>query len=122
MIKRILVFALCAVLLFAVAFSVHNYFVAIQSFSLLQVYLFHAVASLVIYVSVELISDVRPNQAGYVYLTFTLVKLGLFVLIFKNEVFENEVLTKSERIALVVPLFLFLTAEAVGVSKLLNNK
>ncbi len=122
MIKRILVFALCVLVLFAIAFSIHNHFVVIQSFSLWQVYLFHAVASLIVYVSVELISDIRPNQAGYVYLTFTFVKLGLFVLIFKNEVFENEVLTKSERIALVVPLFLFLTAEAVGVSKLLNNK
>ncbi len=122
MIRRIFVFALCAALLFAIAFFVHNHFVDIQSFKLWQVYVFHAVASFVIYASVEFMSDFRPSQAGYVYLTFTFVKLGLFVLVFKNEVFENDVLTMVDRVALVVPLFLFLTLEAVGVSKLLNSK
>lgn len=122
MIKRILVFTLCVVLLFAIALSVHTPFADFQTFSLWQVYLFHALATLIVYISVEAVANIRASQAGYVYLTLMLVKIGLFVLIFKNEVFETEVLSKSERIALVVPLFLFLTAEAIGVSKLLNSK
>jgi len=122
MIKRILVFTLCVVLLFAVTFSVHSHFAEFTAFSLWQVYVFHALAALLVYISVEAVASIRASQAGYVYLTLMLIKIGLFVLIFKNEVFESEVLTKSERIALVVPLLLFLTAEAVGVSKLLNSK
>ncbi|MDW5289026.1 DUF6168 family protein [Formosa sp. PL04] len=123
MIKRILVFALCMLLLFAIGYSLHSYFISDNmSFELWQVYLYQALAALIVYVSIEYISSVLPSQTGYAYLVLMFLKLGIFVLIFKNTVFENEQLTQTERFALVVPLFLFLTAEAIAVAKLLNSK
>ncbi|AUS05088.1 DUF6168 family protein [Pseudotamlana carrageenivorans] len=123
MIKRILVFTLCILLLFAISLSVHSYFISQPiAFQLWQVYLYHAVAALIVYVSIEGVSRTLPNQAGYAYLALMLFKIGIFVFVFKDSVFENEALTRTERVALVVPLFLFLTAEAIGVAKLLNNQ
>ncbi|MFB9051959.1 DUF6168 family protein [Formosa undariae] len=123
MIKRILVFALCISLLFAVSFSVHNYFITDSlSFELWQVYLYHAVATVIVYASMEGVSYALPSQAGYSYLVLMFVKLGVFVLIFNTAIFEKEQLSQADKFGLVLPLFLFLTAEAVAVAKLLNSK
>ncbi|MHA7942498.1 DUF6168 family protein [Formosa sp. 3Alg 14/1] len=123
MIKRILVFALCIGLLFAISYSLHNYFITDSlSFQLWQVYLYHALAALIVYSCMEGVSSALPTQAGYTYLVLMFLKLGIFVLVFKHSVFDNDQLTQTERFALVVPLFLFLTAEAVAVAKLLNSK
>ncbi|QQY83063.1 hypothetical protein JJL45_03455 [Tamlana sp. s12] len=123
MIKRILVFALCILLLFAISLSVHSYFITQpMAFELWEVYLYHAVAAFIVYVCIEGVSHTLPNQAGYAYLALMLFKIGIFVFVFKNSVFENEALTRPERLALVVPLFLFLIAEAIGVARLLNNQ
>ncbi|WMI66607.1 DUF6168 family protein [Aestuariibaculum sp. YM273] len=123
MIKRILLFTLVVVLLFAIALAIHQSILSQPlSFPLWQVYLFHSVASLVVYASIEGICSIMPNNAGYAYLAFMFLKIGLFLLIFKNAVFENDSLTQVERYALVLPLFLFLTTEAIAVGKLLNNK
>ncbi|OEI79587.1 hypothetical protein BKP44_01045 [Formosa algae] len=94
----------------------------VMSFKLWQVYLYHLIATLIVYISMEAVSSTLPNQAGYSYLVLMFIKLGVFVLIFKHSVFENDQLTQTERFALVIPLFMFLTAEAVAVAKLLNNK
>ncbi|KAB1066539.1 hypothetical protein F6U93_14060 [Tamlana haliotis] len=123
MIKRILVFTLSILLLFAISFTVHSYFVTQpMAFELWQVYVFHAVAALIVYLCIEGIASILPNQAGYAYLALMLLKIGVFVLVFKESVFENDALTKVERFALVLPLFLFLIAEAAGIAKLLNNQ
>lgn len=123
MIKRILVFAICILLLYAISFSVHSYFVTMPlAFELWQVYLYHALAAFIVYVCIEVVALNLPNQAGYAYLALMLFKIGIFVFVFKDSVFENEALTRAERLALVLPLFLFLIAEAAGVAKLLNNQ
>ena len=123
MIKRILLFALSVVLLFIVSYSIHSYIISkVLSFQLWNIYLFHAVACLIVYISVELVASKLPNQAGYAYLMFMFFKIGAFVLIFQASVFAKESLTQAERIGLVLPLFLFLVLEAIGVSKLLNSK
>ena len=123
MIKRIFVFALCMLLLFAVAFSIHSYLITENlTFKLWHVYLFQALAAFIVYAAIEYISTLLPSQTGYSYLVLMFIKLGVFVLIFKDTVFENNQLTQTERFALVVPLFLFLTAEAIAVAKLLNSK
>ncbi len=123
MTKRILYFVIAIAVLFALTFSLHNYLNdSTLSYSLLQVYSFHAIAALLVYVSIELLATTLPNQAGYGYLMMMFFKIGIFLLMFQESVFEKDSLTQQERIGLVVPLFIFLMAEAVAVGKLLNSK
>ena len=123
MIKRILIVALLMVVLFAISYNSHLFLLTQKlSFSIFNVYAFHLLSAIVVYSVVEIVSSKLPNQAGYAYLMMMFLKIGAFVLIFKNEVFAKEALSQAERVSLVVPLFLFLIAEAVAVGKLLNNK
>lgn len=123
MTKRILYFVLAIVALFAITFSLHNFLKTSDiSFSLLKVYSFHAIAAVLVYVAIELLATTLPNQAGYGYLMMMFFKIGIFVLVFQESVFAKESLTQPERVGLVVPLFMFLIAEAIGVGKLLNSK
>jgi len=124
MTKRILYFVLAIVVLFALIFSLHNFLTPPSdlSFSLLKVYVFHAVSAILVYGVIELLASIIPNQAGYAYLMTMFFKIGFFVLLFQESVFNKETLTQPERIGLVIPLFVFLLAEAIVVGKLLNSK
>lgn len=123
MIKRILIVTSIFLVLFLVAFNIQNYLTTqTLSFSLLFVYLFHVIAAITVYISIEIVAEELPNQAGYAYLTLMFLKIGAFVLIFQSSVFSNDNLTQIERVGLVVPLLLFLLTEAIAVSKLLNSK
>lgn len=126
MIKRILYFITIIILLFVLSYSTHNYILNMRgdeiSYSLFSVYLFHTIATSIIYIILELLAAQMPNEAGYGYLASTFLKIGFFVLIFQADVFSDVQLTKPERISLVVPLFLFLITEALAIFKLLNTK
>ncbi|MDO7172181.1 DUF6168 family protein [Mariniflexile sp. AS56] len=123
MYKRIIGFVLIVMALFAISFNLHTYFNAHDlSFSLFYVYLFHVVSAILVYFILELIASKLPNQAGYAYLMAMFFKIGAFVIVFQQAVFAKEQLLMAERVALVIPLFLFLIVEAVAVAKLLNSK
>lgn len=124
MIKRIITYVSFIALLFVVVFFTHQNFIRIENlrYSLFFVYLFHSISTLIIYILIEVISMKLPNQAGYAYLASIFLKIGFFVLLFNATVFSDAVLEKEERISLVIPLFLFLIAEAIAVSRLLNSK
>lgn len=126
MIKKILSFLSAIIIVFLVSYFVHGKVVDsleyVLSFSLLKVYLFHLIASSIVFTLVVLVFFKMPNQAGYAYLASVFLKLGFFVLIFKASVFTEVDLTKVERLSLVIPLFIFLISEAIAVSKLLNSK
>jgi len=123
MIKRIIVFTLILVVAFASSYFLQTSLWSINlSFSLFNVYMFHAIAAFVVYSIIELLAERLPTQAGYTYLAAIFLKIGLFVLVFKDSVMANNSLSKPERISLIIPLFLFLIIEAVGVSKLLSSK
>ncbi|SFC95621.1 DUF6168 family protein [Algibacter pectinivorans] len=123
MIKRIVLVAVLFMLLFAFGYGVHSAVVDLNlTYSLLNIYLFFAVSAVLVYATVEGVYSKLPNQAGYAYLMMMCLKIGAFVLIFQKSVFHEVVLSQAERINLVVPLFLFLIAEAVVVGKLLNDK
>ncbi|AJR02849.1 DUF6168 family protein [Siansivirga zeaxanthinifaciens] len=123
MIKRILLFVASAACLFIITYPVHSYFIANKvSYQLWHVYTFHVVACILVYLAVELVASKLPNQAGYAYLMLMFFKIGAFVLIFQTSVFIKESLTQADRFGLIIPLFLFLVLEAIGVSKLFNSK
>lgn len=123
MIKRIVFMLIAVVLLFVISYFVHINLISIDlSFSLLGVYIFHAIAVIIIYAAVEFVAEHLPTQAGYTYLMLMCFKIGTFLLIFKSTVFENEDLSQVERVGLVVPFLLFLFLEAGAIAKLLNSK
>lgn len=123
MIKRILYFLLVIVVLFALTFSLHNYVLTTNlSYSLLKVYSFHAIAAIVVYISVEMLAAKLPSQAGAAYLVLMFFKIGIFILMFQESILTKESLTLAERIGLTIPLFVFLIVEAISVGKLLNSK
>jgi hypothetical protein len=123
MLKRISFILLAITLLFVTSYNLHHYLINEEMFfSLFNIYLFHAVFAILIYICIEIVADKLPNQAGYAYLMLMCFKIGAFVLIFQASVFSLEVLSRTQRLALVVPLFLFLIAEALAVAKLLNSK
>lgn len=124
MIKRILLFLIALSFVFVVSYFLNSYLVMEEnfSFSLIQIYLFHTVAALIVYAVVEFVANYLPNQAGYTYLASIFLKIGVFVLLFNATVFTDAHLSKPEKLSLITPLFLFLITEAVAVSKRLNSK
>ena len=126
MIKRVLYFIVAIILLFLISYTTHDYILNLReihlSYSLFSVYSFHVIATIIVYISLEVLADNLPNEAGYGYLALMLLKIGFFLLIFQDTVFPEEKLIKLERVSLVIPLFLFLATEAIVVSKLLNSK
>ncbi len=126
MIKRIFNYLLIVGAVFLAVFLTHQYALnnsqLILSFSLLKMYLFHAIASVVVYVMIEIVADKLPSQAGYAFLAAVFLKIGVFILLFSAVIFPEVTLPKFQRISLIIPLFLFLIIEAIAASKLLNAK
>lgn len=126
MTKRILIFIGVMTALFGLSYGIHSFILNAQEasvfYSLLGVYIFHLIAAMFVYGIVELVAKFLPDQAGYAYLGSIFIKIGFFVLIFKASVFSNVEMPMPERLSLIVPLFLFLFAEAIFIAKLLNNK
>ncbi|REH56213.1 hypothetical protein C7448_101248 [Tenacibaculum gallaicum] len=126
MIKRIIFFAVIVVTLAALGFFINNYFIERStlnlSFSLISVYIFNVIASLLIYIAVEIVISYLPNETGYLYLGLMLVKFGVFIMLYQDSIFSETGLTKPEKVSILLPILTFLLVEAIGVSKLLNNR
>ena len=121
--KRILTTVAIIVAIFFISYGLNNYVVGqALPFSLLSVYLFHAIATIIIYLIVETLNEKLPNQVGYAYLMLICFKIGAFVLIFQKSIFSLETLEMTSRISLVIPLFVFLITEGVIIGKLLSSK
>ena len=63
--------------------------------------------SILIYAICELVYLALPAQVGYAFLASVFLKMGFFVLIFKNSLFGEVELAMFERVSLIVPLFSF---------------
>lgn len=124
MIKRIVSYLVLALVLFGAVFFLHKSLLDGKEFhySLLNVYSFHVISTILIYVIVETVFWKLPSQAGYAYLASIFLKIGFFVMLFQSTVFSDIQLEKIERVSLIIPLFLFLIIEAIAVSRLLNSK
>lgn len=121
--KRILTTVAIIIAIFFISYGLNNYVIGQDlPFSLLSVYLFHAIATIIIYLIVETLNEKLPNQVGYAYLMLICFKIGAFVLIFQKSIFSLETLEMTSRISLVIPLFVFLITEGVIIGKLLTRK
>jgi len=124
--KRIILFIGIGLGIFILSYPLHSYVLTMSeytlSYSLFAMYLFHFIASVLVYVCLEALASYLPSEAGYGYLAFMFIKMGVFVLLFKQIVFTSENLSQPERVSLIIPLFLFLIFEAAMTGKLLNSK
>ncbi|WKK78827.2 DUF6168 family protein [Marivirga arenosa] len=125
MVKRLLIFTLLTLVLAVVILFAQNWYLSSQnevlSYSLEAMYIFHFISFIVIAGSVELLSKKLPDQVGYFYLASVFIKIGLFVLIFKNTLFSEEELNFPERISIIIPFFMFLVMEAIYSGRLMNT-
>jgi len=125
MTKRLLSFALGITILSVLLYLGHSFLLAhfgeSISFALRSVYYFNALACVIICICVELLFTRLPSQVGYAYLASIFIKIGLFVLIFKNTLFPDGEFPMSERLSIVVPMMVFLIVEAVYCGRLMNQ-
>ncbi|WKK86159.1 DUF6168 family protein [Marivirga arenosa] len=125
MLKRLMIFTLLTLVLAVVILFAQNWYLSNQnevlSYSLEAMYIFHFISFIVIASSVGLLSKKLPDQVGYFYLASVFIKIGLFVLIFKNTLFSEEELNFPERISIIIPFFMFLVMEAIYSGRLMNT-
>lgn len=128
MIKRIVIYSIVFISLFLVSYHSHQFYTEKQDivlpFSLQKVYLFHVGFSLLICINILLLSTVDKivEQLGFIYLGSIILKLILFCVTFYKSIFIAENLSLVARIALFIPLFIFLSTETIFVAKILNKK
>ena len=126
MIKRILIYISIVLLVFIVVFFTHQFVLdskrLVLSYSLLNIYLFNAIVSVIIYACIELVAEKLPSQASYAFLACIFLKIGFFVMLFQVAIFPEEKLELFQRLSLLIPFSLFIIIEATGVMKLLNSK
>lgn len=125
MIKRIVLFCVVVLLTLSFTYGIHDYYLSLNNinltYSLFNIYVYFAVFSIVIYSAVEWLINIVPNQVGYAYMASVFLKIGVFVLLFKNSFFSDENLEMPQKLAVVIPFFLFLIIEGLGVTRLLNK-
>ncbi|MBL85391.1 MAG: hypothetical protein CMO82_01890 [Winogradskyella sp.] len=122
LITYILVFASVGVL----SYLLHNNFIEEKNislpFSLKKVYLFFVFFSLVICSLFKIGSVINKikEQLGFIYLGTIIFKITVFAVIFYKSVFEVD-LSNAQRIALIIPMAIFLFIEVFFVAKILNK-
>jgi len=123
--KRILLFngiALVSLVLFyKLHISLFNDSSWKLNFSLLSVYLFFSIASIVIISVIEILFDVTPANAGYIFLVGIFIKMGLFILIFYSKGLVDAKMNVIEKLSIFTPLFLFLLIETLAITTRLKQ-
>lgn len=124
MIKRIaaLVF-ICITLFTGLYFTLTQmlpYFDNLSNLNLLLLSSYFGVASIVICLIVELAMPYIPNKTGVLFLALVFVKLGVFLMIFNQDVFTENGLVKFDKIAIFSNLFVSLLIQGIFVAILLK--
>ncbi|MDH5474453.1 MAG: DUF6168 family protein [Cyclobacteriaceae bacterium] len=125
MIRRVSIYFTALAVVFFVTYFFHSYYHEDTgqslSYSLLDMYFFHAISSLFVYIAVEIINLKFSHQTGYAYLVLVFLKIGFFAIIFSSSLLSEISLNMLDRISIIIPMFLFLTLEAIFCSRLLND-
>ena len=122
--KRLIVFFITILILFLAVYFPHAYIirgVAGDYPVMFQMYLFHALSSIIVYVFIELVFSKIPDQTGFAFLASVFIKVGFFMLFFSGYVYKDQPLEVFEKMAIVTPFFLFLITESIFSFKLLNK-
>ncbi|ARV06970.1 hypothetical protein BTO04_09855 [Polaribacter sp. SA4-10] len=125
--KDIFTYIIVFVVLFLIVFYSHQTFLSCKEitlgFSLEKIYLFHAFFSALVCINLRVVSTVDKlfTQLGFIYLASLVIKLVLFCIFFYKSILTIETFTFSEKISLLIPIFIFLLTEVVFVAKTLNR-
>ncbi len=125
MIKTILSYVIVFGLFLGCGSAIHLFWLGEEGdtliFSIIHVYLFHAIFALLLCIFIYRLSNSVKWQAqlGFLYLGALVFKLVSFSVIFSQSLFEQEFLSLTERFSLLIPALLFLIPEAYFISKIL---
>lgn len=126
MTKSIITYILTFALIGILSYLLHNSFIEEKGmslpFSLKKVYIFFALFSFVICSLFKIGSIVNKikEQLGFIYLGTIIFKIVVFAVVFYESVFAVD-LTSAQRIALIIPMAIFLFVEVFFVAKILNK-
>jgi len=127
MLKKSITYVIAFALLGFLGFTTHNFYTEEYQinlpFSLLKVYVFFAVFSLIICLLLNILSTVKKmeNQIGLYYLASIFLKLPIFGATFYNSIFKIT-LNTNQRLSLVIPMMVFLAVEVFFIAKILSKK
>ena len=127
MYKRIAVYILSFLLFIVLAFSVHTYvfteFAERSPIKLEALYAFHTffTLALVIVLTYLMFQDKFKDQIGFFYLASMMVKIILFCIVFKAQIFNDRSFSNQEGVNLLIPIGLALFFEILFLSRLLNK-
>ena len=114
--------------LYLIGYYLHESVISNQDvtlrFNLKSVYLFSAITSFVLCVLFYFLSLIKKTkeQLGFIYLPTLVIKIGLFAILFKSDIFQLSEVTKTESLNLLLPIGLFLVLEVLFIARLLNAK
>lgn len=126
MVKNLITYILIFAIVGVSTYLLHNNFIEEKNislpFSLKKVYLFFVLFSLVICFLFKVGSVINKikEQLGFIYLGTIIFKITVFAVIFYKSVFAVD-LTNAQRIALIIPMAIFLFIEVFFVAKILNK-
>ena len=92
------------------------------TFSLSSTYLFFGFSSLTIYLVIELFVKLLKTRSAYLFLFFTFLKIGLFIILFLVDFEKNQSILMSQKLSMIVALFVFTITETLIVLKVLKNR
>lgn len=127
MIKTITVYLVSFLVLCFLSYYIHsNSFVDFSKTSpipLDALYLFHTLFTflLTLVLSIVLFSKKLEGQLGFLYLASMVLKIILFCIVFKADIFTTQSFTNSQSLNLLIPMALALFFEILFLSKLLNK-
>ena len=88
---------------------------------ILESYLVNVVLAFVIYLAMFKLKDTQPNNMGFIFMMGSLVKFGIFFLMFFPSYKLDGAMSSLEFSSFFIPYASCLVLETVTLSKLLNN-
>ena len=126
--KQLLRIILVSLFLFISTYLLHSQIENLQatpySFDLFKVYIFHLSYTLILCASFELVLFFSPpfkEQLGFIYLASVVLKIFLFFIFFSEVLLQSALFTKGDKIALLIPLFIFTFFEVMVTVKMLSR-
>ncbi len=84
-------------------------------------YLVNTALAIFVFMSLFLLRNKFKDQLGFIFLFGSVLKLGLFFLLFYFHYFSDGFISKTEFSAFFIPYFFTLTIEIFSLAKWLNN-
>lgn len=126
MTKRILIFTATVLVAFFTAYFLNNSYLESNNidveFSLFNVYLFQIIATIIVYLTIEILRKKLPEQIGFLFLGLNTLQIGVFIFIFKKYILPENPISTAEKMCFFIPLFLGIIIELIPIVKILNTQ